>query len=68
MTWLIIILVAAIICAIIGYMTGEKGEKESNAAAGAVAGAMGCGYLLFHLFLFGVGLFFLIWLFNAIFG
>lgn len=68
MNAIIIIIVVAAICALIGYLTGDEGEKGSNAASGAVAGAMGCGYLLFRLLLFGVGLVILIRLFNAIFG
>lgn len=71
-TWLIIILVVAAICGIIGFFSSEEGERSSGAAegamAGAMAGAMGCGYLLFRLFLWGLGIAFLIWLFGAIFG
>ena len=66
--WLIIILVVAAVCGIIGFFSSEEGERSSGAAEGAMAGAMGCGYLLFRLFLWGLGLAFLIWLFGAIFG
>lgn len=59
-TWLIIILVVAAIGAVLGFLGSERGERTE--------GAMGCGYLLFQLFLWGLGIFFLIWLFGAIFG
>lgn len=67
-TWLIIILVVAAIGAILGFLGNEKGERTEGAVQGAIGGAMGCGYLLFQLFLWGLGISFLIWLFGAIFG
>lgn len=67
-TWLIIILVVAAIGGLLGYLSGNDGERGTNAASGAVTGAMGCGYILFQIFLWGVGVMFMIWLFSAIFG
>ena len=67
-TWLIIILVVAAIGAVIGFASSNKGEKAEGAVQGAVGGAMGCGYLLLHLFLWGLGISIMIWLFGAIFG
>lgn len=66
-TWLIIILVVAVIGAVIGYFGSEKGERGSGAAQGALGGAMGCGYLLLQLFLWGAGIAFMIWIFKLIF-
>lgn len=65
--WLIILIIAAIIGAIWGFSSSNDGERGAGAASGALAGATGCGYLLLHLFLWGCGLFLLIWLFSAIF-
>ena len=67
-TWLIIILVVAAIGAVIGFLGNEKGERTEGAVQGALGSAMGCGYLLLQLFLWGLGLSVLIWLFKAIFG
>ena len=67
-TWLIIILAVAVIGGIIGFLSNEDGNRASGAIEGALGGAMGCGYLLLQLFLWGAGIFFLIWLFGAIFG
>ena len=53
-TWLVIILVVAAIGGIIGYFAGDKNDKGSSAVTGAVGGAMGCGYLLLQIFLFGL--------------
>ena len=38
------------------------------AVSGAVTGGMGCAYLLFQLFCWGVGIMLLLWLFSAMFG
>lgn len=66
-TWLIIILVVAAIGAVIGFLGSENGERGSGAAQGALGGAMGCGYLLLQLFLWGAGIAFMIWIFKLIF-
>ena len=67
-TWLIIILVVAAIGAVIGFISSNHGERAEGAVQGALGGAMGCGYFLLHLFLWGLGVAFMIWLFGAIFG
>lgn len=67
-TWLIIILIVAAIGAAIGFFGNEKGECAEGAVQGALGSAMGCGYLLLQLFLWGLGIMVLIWLFGAIFG
>lgn len=67
-TWLIIILIVAAIGAVFGYFASEDEHRGEDAAQGALMGAIGCGHLLLQLFLWGLGLAFLIWLFGAIFG
>jgi hypothetical protein len=50
MNWLWIILVVAAIAGIIAYI-GEKDKNEKGQAAlgGAIAGGMGCGYLIMQV-------------------
>ena len=67
-TWLIIILIVAAIGAVIGFLGNNDGERGEGAVMGALGGAMGCGYLLIQLLLWGIGISFAIWLFSAIFG
>jgi len=67
-TWLIIILVVAAIGGVIGFFSGEDGNRGESAAQGAMMGAVGCGHVLFELLLWGLGIGILIWLFGAIFG
>lgn len=62
--WLVLLIIAIIVGAIWGASTSDEGE----AGAGAVAGGMGCGYVLFRIFLFGLGIMAVIWLFGALFG
>lgn len=67
-TWLIIILVVAVIGGIIGYLCSDKGEdKGKNALTGAATGAIGCGYFILQIVLTVLGLSFAIWLFKVIF-
>lgn len=65
--WLIVILVIAVIGAIIGFCSGDDGERGVNAAAGAFAGAMGCIYFLFQIVLSVAGLIVTIMIFKFIF-
>ena len=39
MTWLIVLVIAAVVMGAIGYFSSKDGERGENAAAGAVAGA-----------------------------
>lgn len=54
MNWLWVILIVASIAGVIAYV-GEKDKKEKGQAAlgGAIAGGMGCGYLILQV-LFGL--------------
>ena len=67
MTWLFVILIVAIIAGIIGYFSSDKNKGE-NAAQGALMGGLGCGYIIFQIFLFfvGIGILFALgrWLFS----
>lgn len=67
-TWLIIIIAVVVIGAIIGYFASDGNNRVEDAVQSGCASGAGCGYLLLHLFLWGLGLAFLIWLFGAIFG
>lgn len=66
MTWLWVILVVGIIGAIIGYFSsnGDKGE----AAAAGVGAAMGCGSVIFQIFLTVLSIAIVFWLFGCLFG
>ncbi|MBE6213987.1 MAG: hypothetical protein E7131_04830 [Rikenellaceae bacterium] len=68
MNWLIVIIVAAAICGIIGFFSSKDGERGKGAAEGAVSGAVGCGAIIFQLLLGAVslGLFLMLirWLFS----
>jgi len=65
MNWLIAIIVCAIIGAIIGY---SGSGKKDDAVGGAVAGGLGCGYLIIQIGIAVGGLIITIkvfsWLFN----
>lgn len=57
MTWLIVIIIAAVIMGAIGYFSSKDGERGENAAVGAFAGVMGCGYVISQILLWGLGIF-----------
>jgi hypothetical protein len=60
--WFWLIVIAVIVGGIISASNGE-GFTE-----GAVAGGLGCASVLFRLFIAGLSIFAVIWLFGAIFG
>lgn len=66
--WIWLIIIAAIIGGIIGILGSKDGKRGEAAVSGAVTGGMGCAYLLFQLFCWGIGVLLLIWLFSVIFG
>lgn len=49
MTWLIVIIIAAVVCGLFGFLSGEDGNRGESAATGAAAGAVGCGAAIFYL-------------------
>jgi len=65
MTWLWVILIVALIGGLIGYF--DSGTKE-GALEGAVVAGLGCGYVIFRIFLALLGLYILFligsWLFS----
>jgi hypothetical protein len=65
MTWLWVILIVAAIGGIIGWLT--SGTKE-GAAEGAATAGIGCGYIIFQIFLAVVGLYVLFLLGSWLFG
>ncbi|MBQ9665024.1 MAG: hypothetical protein IJV33_00940 [Bacteroidaceae bacterium] len=68
MGWLVVLIIAIIIGAIWGFLSSKDGERGGGAAAGAITAGMGCGYILFQIFLWGVGILFMIWIFCSLFG
>ena len=67
-TWLIIILIVAVIGGIIGFIGSEDGLRKEGAATGAEYGAVCCGHVLLQLFLWGLGIVLLFRFFAWIFG
>ena len=68
MKWLIIILIAAVVCGIIGFFVSDEGERGEGAIQGAFAGAWGCGTIIIRIVI-GIAIFsllirFVSWLFN----
>ena len=57
MTWLIVIVVAALIGSIIGFLSSGKSE---DAVSGALGAGLGCGYIILQIFLALAGLAFLL--------
>ena len=68
MNWLITIIVVAIIAGIIGALSSKDREKGEGFFSGALAGGMGCGYVIFQILLFVGGLILLFKIFGFLFG
>lgn len=66
--WLTLLFIAIIIGAVLGFINSEDGDKGAGALGGALTGGMGCGYVLFQLFIAGLGILIVIWLFGLLFG
>ena len=66
--WLTILIIAVIIGAAWGFFSSNDGERGAGAVGGALASGMGCGYILFQLFLAGLGILVVVWLFGLLFG
>lgn len=65
--WLAIIIIAIVVGGIIGACSSKDGERGQGAAGGALAGGIGCGYILFQILLWGLCLMVFVWLFEALF-
>ena len=66
--WFWALIIAVIIGALIGAFSSKDGERGSSAVAGAIAGGMGCAQVLIYIFLTGLSIFIVIFLFRACFG
>lgn len=66
--WLTILIIVIIIGAVIGFLSSNDGERGAGAIGGAMASGMGCGYILFQIFLAGLTILFVVWLFGKLFG
>ena len=68
MNWLYVILIAAVIFGIIGFLSAKDGERGEAAASGAAMGALGCGAIIIRAALGLLSIFLLIrlvaWLFS----
>ncbi|MEE1884368.1 hypothetical protein [Pedobacter flavus] len=64
MNWLIAIIICAIIGGIIGYV--NSGKKE-DAVGGALAGGIGCGYIILQIVLAILGLWITVKIFSWLF-
>lgn len=51
-----------------GALSSNDGERGAGAFSGAIMGGMGCGFILFRIFLWGLGIMLLLWLFGSLFG
>lgn len=49
MNWLIVIVIFAVVCGVLGYIFGEDGNRGENAANSAAIGAFGCGATIFYI-------------------
>ena len=65
MTWLWVILGVGVIGAIIGYL---KSGDASEAAAGGIGAALGCGSVIAQIAIGVLSLVVVIWLFGWLFG
>lgn len=66
--WIWIVIIAVTIGAIWGALSSNDGERGEGAFSGALMGGMGCAYILFQIFIFGVVIIFVLWLFSKLFG
>ena len=61
-----IIIVVAVIGWIIGYVNSGGNTNEANETA--LGAGIGCGSVLLQIFIAGLGIIIVLWLFGAIFG
>lgn len=66
--WLTILVIAIIIGAVFGFLNSKDGERGAGALGGALVSGMGCGYILFQLFIVGAVILLIVWLFGWLFG
>jgi len=68
MKWILVIIVAGVICGIIGYFVSDDKEKGEGALGGCLAGSMGCGYTIFQILIALLGISLLIKIGSWLFG
>lgn len=69
MNWLWVIIVVAVIAAIFGYFSEDQESERGKAAlGGAIAGGIGCGYLILQILLGVAVLWGIFMLFGWLFG
>lgn len=66
--WIWILIIVITIGAILGYIGSDSNEKGKGCLGGALAGGIGCGYIIFSIFMCGVGIMILVWIMNFLFG
>jgi len=68
MNWILVIIVAGVICGIIGYFVSDDKEKGEGALSGCLGGSLGCGYVIFQILMALLGIFLLIKIGSWLFG
>lgn len=66
--WVWIIIIVVVIGAIWGALSSSDDDRGSGAFAGALGAGAGCAAILFQIFLTGVSIVFVLWLFGNLFG
>ena len=66
--WFTILIIAIIVGGVIGFLSSDSDNRGEGAISGAFTGGIGCAYVLFQIFCFGIGIAIIIWLFRALFG
>ncbi|MBR5686557.1 MAG: hypothetical protein IKX36_01190 [Prevotella sp.] len=66
--WLTVLIIAIIIGAIIGFASSDEGERGAGALGGAFVVGMGCLQVLVRIFIFGLTIMAVLWLFGKLFG
>lgn len=57
MTWILVVIAAAVIFGIIGAICSKPGEEIKGCLAGAQGGVVGCGGFILQMFLVALGIF-----------
>ena len=68
MVWLWIIIIVMVIGGIIGAIGSGDDDKGSGCLGGALTAGVGCGYVLVQIFIAGLVIVGIIWLWSALFG
>lgn len=66
--WLVVLIIAIVVGAIIGALSSNDKEKGEGATVGAITAGMGCGYVMIQILVFVFILFIIFKLFGFLFG